>query len=53
LLLLENHFVENIIIRGREKRLGEPNFWRKREVWPVSYFVPNVDGVNTKIFSVF
>jgi hypothetical protein len=26
LLLLENHFVENIIIRGREKRLGEPNF---------------------------
>jgi hypothetical protein len=26
LLLLETPFVENIIIRGREKRLGEPSF---------------------------
>jgi len=40
LLLLENLFFENIIIREWEKRLGEPNFRRNREVWRVSYFVP-------------
>ena len=53
-LIVRKPFVENIIIRGREKRLGEPNFWRKRKVWRVSDFVPNAAGASTKFFfSVF
>ena len=48
-LLLEKRFVENITIRGREKRLDEPSFWWKRQVWRISYFVPNVAGASIKI----
>jgi len=50
LLLLEKPFVESIFIKWREKRLGESNFWRKREVWRVSYFVPNAAGASTIFF---
>jgi len=46
-------FLLFIIIRGQEKRLGEPNFRRKREVWRGSYFVPNAAGANTNIFFSF
>ena len=54
LLLLEKPFVESIFIKWREKLLGEPNFRRKREVWRVSYFVPNAAGSSTNLFfSVF
>ena len=53
IVIVRKPFVENIIIiiiRGREKRLGEPNFWRKREVWRVSHFVPNAAGASTNFF---
>ena len=50
LLLVENPFVESIFIKWREKRLGEPNFWRKREVLWVSYFVPNAAEASTLFF---
>jgi len=54
IVIVRKSFVENIIIiKGREKRLREPNFWRKRKVWRVSYFVPNAAEQALKFFQYF
>ena len=46
-VIVRKPFVENIIIRGREKRMVNPIF-DERELWRDSYFVPNAAGASTK-----
>ena len=54
LLLLENPLLKVLLLLEDERLIGWTQFLTKeREVWRVSYFVPNAAGASTKFFQYF
>jgi hypothetical protein len=48
-LLLENPLLKILLLEDERSDWVNPIFY-EREVWRVSYFVPNAAGTSTKIF---